>query len=183
MSCYPFRSYTTAVRRRRNKSEAPWARTTNPRESLNYTQPLYSSDDPPRPPLSLSVTPGSTLNLRKPSTNPRPQVSTRIRDRSPPPPPKSVEGINPADARAKVPLEVTAGGLVPDWGGVRRGRVMRRVAGRGPTGLRHVLLRLAQASVRYHHLWDKMSVCGTYSVKINAGLESGSTGGYTVGLG
>lgn len=58
--------------------------------------------------------------------------------------PQSVEGINPSDPRAKVPLEVTRGGLVPDWGGVRRGRVTKRVDGRDTIGLQHVLLRLAQ---------------------------------------
>lgn len=58
---------------------------------------------------------------------------------------KSVEGINPSDSRAKVPLEVTRGGLAPNWGGVRRGRVMRRVSERESTGLQHILLRLTQA--------------------------------------
>ncbi|CAM9590049.1 unnamed protein product, partial [Scytosiphon promiscuus] len=61
---------------------------------------------------------------------------------------QSVEGINPSDPRAKVPLEVTRGGLVPDWGGVRRGRVSKRVDGRDTIGLQHVLLRLAQEKAR-----------------------------------
>ncbi|CAN0200521.1 unnamed protein product [Pylaiella littoralis] len=46
---------------------------------------------------------------------------------------QSVEGINPSDSRAKVPLEVTRGGLAPNWGGVRRGRVMKRVSEREAT--------------------------------------------------
>lgn len=66
--------------------------------------------------------------------------------------PQSVEGIDPTEATAKVPLEVTSGGLIPSWGGVRRGRVMRRVAGRGTTGLQHILLRLTQA-----RLWQTLA--------------------------
>lgn len=68
---------------------------------------------------------------------------------------KSVEGINPAESRAKIPLEVTTGGLAPSWGGVRRGRVMGRVSGRESTGLQHVLLRLTQ--VRQAHVHHKKS--------------------------
>jgi len=56
-----------------------------------------------------------------------------------------VEGIDPTEVRAKVPLEVTTGGLTPSWGGVRRGRTIGRVAGRESTGLQHILLRLTQA--------------------------------------
>lgn len=59
---------------------------------------------------------------------------------------QSVEGINPSNLRAKIPSEITGGGLHPSWGGVRRGRATKRVAGREVTGLQHVLLRLAQAS-------------------------------------
>lgn len=58
---------------------------------------------------------------------------------------QSVEGIDPADPRGKIALEVTRGGFSPNWGGVQRGRVKRRVAGRRSTGLNHILLRLAQA--------------------------------------
>ncbi|CAM9792086.1 unnamed protein product, partial [Ectocarpus sp. 8 AP-2014] len=61
---------------------------------------------------------------------------------------QSVEGINPSDLRAKVPLEVTGGGFAPDWGGVRRRRGVKKVAGRGSSGLQHVLLRLMQEKAR-----------------------------------
>lgn len=56
-----------------------------------------------------------------------------------------MEGIDPTDPRGKIALEVTEGGFSPNWGGVQRGRVKRRVAERGSTGLHHILLRLAQA--------------------------------------
>ncbi|CAM9474289.1 unnamed protein product, partial [Ectocarpus fasciculatus] len=61
---------------------------------------------------------------------------------------QSVEGINPSDLRAKVPLEVTGGGFAPDWGGVRRRRGVKKVAGRGSSGLQHILLRLIQEKAR-----------------------------------
>lgn len=54
------------------------------------------------------------------------------------------------DLRAKIPLEVTRGGLEPSWGGVRRVREKRRVAGRDATGIQHTLLRLMQASINDH---------------------------------
>ena len=56
-----------------------------------------------------------------------------------------MEGINPSDTRAKVSMEITRGGVTPNWGGVRRGRLAGQVAGRDTTGLQHVLLRLMQA--------------------------------------
>ncbi|CAN0192804.1 unnamed protein product, partial [Ectocarpus sp. 12 AP-2014] len=61
---------------------------------------------------------------------------------------QSVEGINPSDLRAKVPLEVTGGGFAPDWGGARRRRGVKKVAGRGSSGLQHILLRLMQEKAR-----------------------------------
>lgn len=61
---------------------------------------------------------------------------------------QSVEGENPVDNRAKVPLEVTRGGLAPSWGGVRRGRQAKIAADRQITGLQHILLRLSQARER-----------------------------------
>ncbi|CAM9884733.1 unnamed protein product, partial [Discosporangium mesarthrocarpum] len=55
-----------------------------------------------------------------------------------------VEGYNPVDHLAKVPLEITSGGFRPLWGGVRRGRTRGIVHLRGTTGLQHTMLRLLQ---------------------------------------